>query len=93
MKLINKTVSIFLRLYPIKSDTPYKFVPLFFLLGAGLEWVMIKFPGAGQGETFYDVLRRKKSERNYQSRLQLEALNRFQESVQEEKFELSKAEK
>ncbi|CAH3176930.1 unnamed protein product [Porites evermanni] len=39
----------------------YKFLPLFFLLGAGIELFMIKVR-VGR-ETFYDVYVRKQSER------------------------------
>lgn len=43
----------------------YRFLPLFFLVGAGLEWVMINARVAPGRETFYDVYRRKESERRY----------------------------
>ncbi|XP_075403620.1 ubiquinol-cytochrome c reductase complex assembly factor 5 isoform X2 [Tenrec ecaudatus] len=45
----------------------YRFLPFFFVLGATMEWIMIKMR-VGQ-ETFYDVYRRKASERQYQRRL------------------------
>ncbi|XP_077982395.1 ubiquinol-cytochrome c reductase complex assembly factor 5-like [Glandiceps talaboti] len=41
----------------------YRFLPLFFVTGASLEWVMINARIAPGGETFYDVNRRKKAER------------------------------
>ncbi|KAM9592996.1 ubiquinol-cytochrome c reductase complex assembly factor 5 isoform 1-T2 [Trichechus inunguis] len=46
----------------------YRFLPFFFVLGAAMEWIMIKVR-VGQ-ETFYDVYRRKASERQYQRRLE-----------------------
>uniref|UniRef100_A0A8D2JQ12 Ubiquinol-cytochrome c reductase complex assembly factor 5 n=1 Tax=Sciurus vulgaris TaxID=55149 RepID=A0A8D2JQ12_SCIVU len=45
----------------------YRFLPFFFILGGTMEWIMIKVR-VGQ-ETFYDVYRRKASERQYQKRL------------------------
>ncbi|XP_047388012.1 small integral membrane protein 4 [Sciurus carolinensis] len=42
----------------------YRFLPFFFILGGTMEWIMIKVR-VGQ-ETFYDVYRRKASERQYQ---------------------------
>nr|XP_055147378.1 uncharacterized protein LOC129488879 [Symphalangus syndactylus] len=46
----------------------YRFLPFFFVLGGTMEWIMIKVR-VGQ-ETFYDVYRRKASERQYQRRLE-----------------------
>ncbi|XP_043934818.1 small integral membrane protein 4 [Protopterus annectens] len=46
----------------------YRFMPFFFVLGAGMEWFMINVR-IGQ-ETFYDVYRRKRSEREYQEKLE-----------------------
>ncbi|XP_006892356.1 PREDICTED: small integral membrane protein 4 [Elephantulus edwardii] len=46
----------------------YRFLPFFFVLGAAMEWIMIRVR-VGQ-ETFYDVYRRKASERQYQRRLE-----------------------
>ncbi|XP_006876115.1 PREDICTED: small integral membrane protein 4 [Chrysochloris asiatica] len=46
----------------------YRFLPFFFVLGATMEWIMIKMR-VGK-ETFYDVYRRKASERQYQRRLE-----------------------
>jgi len=73
MSFLEKSVRLFLRLYPIKSDSPYRFVPLFFVVGGCIEWFMIKFPGAGAGETFYDVWRRNQSQRQYEARIAQEA--------------------
>ncbi|XP_051840984.1 LOW QUALITY PROTEIN: ubiquinol-cytochrome c reductase complex assembly factor 5 [Sminthopsis crassicaudata] len=49
----------------------YRFLPFFFVLGGAMEWFMIKVR-VGQ-ETFYDVYRRKESERQYQRRLEEES--------------------
>ncbi|CAK8678889.1 unnamed protein product [Clavelina lepadiformis] len=68
MNFLRKSVSVFLQYYPFKKHTPYRLVPLFFVVGACMEYVMINFPGAGAGETFYDVWRRKQSERQYKLR-------------------------
>ncbi|XP_040850536.1 small integral membrane protein 4 [Ochotona curzoniae] len=46
----------------------YRFLPFFFVLGGTMEWIMIKVR-VGQ-ETFYDVYRRKASERQHQRRLE-----------------------
>ncbi|XP_043831954.1 small integral membrane protein 4 [Dromiciops gliroides] len=46
----------------------YRFLPFFFVLGGAMELFMIKVR-VGQ-ETFYDVYRRKQSERQYQRRLE-----------------------
>lgn len=43
----------------------YRFLPVFFCIGGVMEWIMINVR-IGQ-ETFYDVYRRKKSERQYQA--------------------------
>lgn len=45
----------------------YRFLPCFFVLGGVMEWIMINVR-IGQ-ETFYDVYRRKRSERQYQQKL------------------------
>ncbi|XP_019402942.1 PREDICTED: small integral membrane protein 4 [Crocodylus porosus] len=45
-----------------------RFLPLFFLLGGAVEWTMIHLR-AGR-ETFYDVYRRKQSERQYKRRME-----------------------
>ncbi|XP_068111113.1 ubiquinol-cytochrome c reductase complex assembly factor 5 [Hyperolius riggenbachi] len=49
----------------------YRFLPLFFLLGGAMEWFMINVR-LGK-ETFYDVYRRRQSERRYEERTQQEA--------------------
>ncbi|XP_067908435.1 small integral membrane protein 4 [Heterodontus francisci] len=46
----------------------YRFLPCFFVLGGVLEWIMINVR-IGH-ETFYDVYRRKRSERQYQQTLE-----------------------
>ncbi|XP_015280290.1 PREDICTED: small integral membrane protein 4 [Gekko japonicus] len=43
----------------------YRFLPFFFILGGGMEWFMINVR-IGK-ETFYDVYRRKQSERRHES--------------------------
>lgn len=48
-----------------KRTSPYRFVPVCFIFGALTELFMIKAPLAGKGETFYDVARRKESERQF----------------------------
>ncbi|KAK6303787.1 small integral membrane protein 4 [Coregonus clupeaformis] len=45
----------------------YRFLPVFFCIGGVMEWVMINVR-IGR-ETFYDVYRRKKSEREYQQKI------------------------
>ncbi|XP_032827557.1 ubiquinol-cytochrome c reductase complex assembly factor 5 [Petromyzon marinus] len=45
----------------------YRFLPVFFVIGGAMEWIMINMR-VGR-ETFYDVYRRKQSERRYQQRL------------------------
>uniref|UniRef100_H2YF49 Small integral membrane protein 4 n=1 Tax=Ciona savignyi TaxID=51511 RepID=H2YF49_CIOSA len=72
MNIFSRLIQTFLYLYPIKGKSPYKFVPLFFTIGGAIEWVMIKVPAAGKGETFYDVWRRNQSERAYRQRLKEE---------------------
>lgn len=42
----------------------YRFLPVFFCIGGVMEWIMINVR-IGR-ETFYDVYRRKQSERAYQ---------------------------
>ncbi|KAK3519066.1 hypothetical protein QTP70_016352 [Hemibagrus guttatus] len=46
----------------------YRFLPIFFCIGGVMEWVMINVR-IGQ-ETFYDVYRRKRSEREYQQKIE-----------------------
>uniref|UniRef100_A0A673TWL4 Small integral membrane protein 4 n=2 Tax=Suricata suricatta TaxID=37032 RepID=A0A673TWL4_SURSU len=57
----------------------YRFLPFFFVLGATMEWIMIKLR-VGQ-ETFYDVYRRKASERQYQRRLEGASETELQPSI------------
>ncbi|XP_077570638.1 ubiquinol-cytochrome c reductase complex assembly factor 5 [Stigmatopora nigra] len=45
---------------------PYRFLPIFFCIGGAMEWIMINVR-IGK-ETFYDVYRRKRSEREYQQK-------------------------
>uniref|UniRef100_A0A3Q3XQ07 Uncharacterized protein n=1 Tax=Mola mola TaxID=94237 RepID=A0A3Q3XQ07_MOLML len=45
----------------------YRFLPIFFCIGGVMEWIMINVR-IGE-ETFYDVYRRKKSEREYQQKI------------------------
>ena len=65
MKFVHRAVAKFLHYYPIKSRSPFRFFPVFFCLGAGIEWFMINVPAAGAGETFYDVYRRNISRRQF----------------------------
>ncbi|NP_001289975.1 ubiquinol-cytochrome c reductase complex assembly factor 5 [Danio rerio] len=44
----------------------YRFLPVFFCIGGVMEWIMINVR-IGR-ETFYDVYRRKQSERAYQQK-------------------------
>ncbi|XP_048878027.1 small integral membrane protein 4 [Brienomyrus brachyistius] len=46
----------------------YRFLPFFFCLGGVMEWIMINVR-IGK-ETFYDVYRRKRSEREYERKIQ-----------------------
>ncbi|XP_075431145.1 ubiquinol-cytochrome c reductase complex assembly factor 5 [Ascaphus truei] len=52
----------------------YRFLPFFFILGGSMEWFMINVR-IGK-ETFYDVYRRRQSERQYEQRLEEEVKNR-----------------
>ncbi|KAG5282468.1 hypothetical protein AALO_G00056370 [Alosa alosa] len=45
----------------------YRFLPIFFCIGGVMEWIMINVR-IGK-ETFYDVYRRKQSERAYQGKI------------------------
>ncbi|KAJ3586100.1 hypothetical protein NHX12_012501 [Muraenolepis orangiensis] len=63
----SKRVSYVLSLVPGKRRLgTYRFLPVFFCIGGAMEWVMINVR-IGR-ETFYDVYRRKQSERSYQQR-------------------------
>ncbi|NWI99529.1 SMIM4 protein, partial [Crypturellus undulatus] len=65
---VNKNLKRLLQLVPGKQRFGvYRFLPFFFLLGGAMEWFMINVR-VGQ-ETFYDVYRRKRSERLYQARM------------------------
>ncbi|XP_053704660.1 small integral membrane protein 4 [Synchiropus splendidus] len=46
----------------------YRFLPVFFCIGGVMEWIMINVR-MGK-ETFYDVYRRKQSERQYARRIE-----------------------
>ncbi|XP_075040206.1 ubiquinol-cytochrome c reductase complex assembly factor 5 isoform X2 [Mixophyes fleayi] len=48
----------------------YRFLPFFFVLGGAMEWFMINVR-IGR-ETFYDVYRRRQSERMYEEKAHLE---------------------
>ncbi|OPJ80820.1 ubiquinol-cytochrome c reductase complex assembly factor 5 isoform X2 [Patagioenas fasciata] len=67
--LISKRVKRLLQLVPGKRRFGvYRFLPFFFLLGGAMEWFMINVR-IGK-ETFYDVYRRKRSERQYEARME-----------------------
>ncbi|NXD64161.1 SMIM4 protein, partial [Eolophus roseicapillus] len=66
--LVSSRVKRILRLVPGKQRFGvYRFLPFFFLLGGAMEWFMINVR-IGK-ETFYDVYRRKRSERQYEARV------------------------
>ncbi|NXI43540.1 SMIM4 protein, partial [Galbula dea] len=66
--LVSKRVKRLLQLVPGKQRFGvYRFLPFFFLLGGAMEWFMINVR-IGK-ETFYDVYRRKQSERQYEARM------------------------
>ncbi|KAM9134181.1 ubiquinol-cytochrome c reductase complex assembly factor 5 isoform 1-T1 [Pangshura tecta] len=67
--LVRRKIRYFLRLVPGRQYFGmYRFLPFFFLLGGAMEWFMIN---ARLGEeTFYDVYRRKRSERQYEQRME-----------------------
>ncbi|XP_076840100.1 ubiquinol-cytochrome c reductase complex assembly factor 5 [Brachyhypopomus gauderio] len=65
----NKTIRTILSLVPGKQRFGiYRFMPLFFCIGGVMEWVMINVR-IGR-ETFYDVYRRKRAEREYQRKVE-----------------------
>ncbi|NWU63489.1 SMIM4 protein, partial [Pterocles burchelli] len=67
--LVSPRVKRLLQLVPGKQRFGvYRFLPFFFLLGGAMEWFMINVR-IGQ-ETFYDVYRRKRSERQYEERME-----------------------
>lgn len=58
----------FLSLVPGKRQFgTYRFLPIFFCIGGVMEWIMINVRIGP--ETFYDVYRRKRSEREYQQKI------------------------
>ncbi|XP_028264747.1 ubiquinol-cytochrome c reductase complex assembly factor 5 [Parambassis ranga] len=64
----NKTIKDLLSLVPGKRRLGmYRFLPIFFCIGGVMEWIMINVR-IGR-ETFYDVYRRKRSEREYQQKI------------------------
>ncbi|XP_051483185.1 small integral membrane protein 4 [Apus apus] len=67
--LVSRRVKRLLQLVPGKRRFGvYRFLPFFFLLGGAMEWFMINVR-IGK-ETFYDVYRRKRSERQYEARME-----------------------
>ncbi|XP_038265530.1 small integral membrane protein 4 isoform X3 [Dermochelys coriacea] len=67
--LVRKKIRYLLQLVPGKQHFGmYRFLPFFFLLGGAMEWFMINVR-LGE-ETFYDVYRRKRSERQYERRME-----------------------
>ncbi|XP_042655780.1 small integral membrane protein 4 [Tyto alba] len=66
--LVSRRLRRLLKLVPGKRRFgAYRFLPFFFLLGGAMEWFMINVR-IGK-ETFYDVYRRKRSERQYEARM------------------------
>ncbi|KAG7228202.1 hypothetical protein INR49_013365 [Caranx melampygus] len=64
----SKNVKYFLSLVPGRRRLgTYRFLPIFFCIGGIMEWIMINVR-IGK-ETFYDVYRRKQSEREYQQKI------------------------
>ncbi|KAK5606587.1 Small integral membrane protein 4 [Crenichthys baileyi] len=64
----SKTIKGLLSLVPGKHRLgAYRFLPIFFCIGGVMEWIMINVRIGP--ETFYDVYRRKKSERQYQEKM------------------------
>ncbi|XP_034393911.1 small integral membrane protein 4 [Cyclopterus lumpus] len=64
----SNNVRYLLSLVPGKQRLgPYRFLPVFFCIGGVMEWIMINVRIGT--ETFYDVYRRKRSERDYQQKL------------------------
>ncbi|CAH1261964.1 SMIM4 [Branchiostoma lanceolatum] len=62
----NRRIRGLLELWPGKRRLGvYRFLPVFFVMGAGMEWFMINVR-LGR-ETFYDVYRRKQAERQYEA--------------------------
>ncbi|XP_047219818.1 small integral membrane protein 4 [Girardinichthys multiradiatus] len=66
--MFGKTIKGLLCLVPGKHQLgAYRFLPIFFCIGGVMEWIMINVRIGP--ETFYDVYRRKKSERQYQQKM------------------------
>ncbi|KAJ8379091.1 hypothetical protein AAFF_G00230960 [Aldrovandia affinis] len=64
----NRNIKYMLSLVPGKRRVGmYRFLPFFFCLGGVMEWIMINVR-IGK-ETFYDVYRRKRSEREHQQKM------------------------
>ncbi|NXS75176.1 SMIM4 protein, partial [Pandion haliaetus] len=67
--LVSKRVKRLLQLVPGKQRLGvYRFLPFFFLLGGAMEWFMINVR-LGK-ETFYVVYRKKRSQRQYEARME-----------------------
>ncbi|XP_031465278.1 small integral membrane protein 4 [Phasianus colchicus] len=67
--LISRRLRRLLRLVPGRERLgAYRLLPFFFVLGGAMEWFMINVR-IGK-ETFYDVYRRKRSERRYEARME-----------------------
>ncbi|KAM7169597.1 ubiquinol-cytochrome c reductase complex assembly factor 5 [Macrochelys suwanniensis] len=67
--LLRRKIKYLLRQVPGRQHFGmYRFLPFFFLLGGAMEWFMINVR-LGE-ETFYDVYRRKRSERQYERRME-----------------------
>ncbi|XP_041319461.1 small integral membrane protein 4 isoform X2 [Pyrgilauda ruficollis] len=67
--LVSERVKRLLKLVPGERRFGfYRFLPFFFVLGGAMEWFMINVR-IGK-ETFYDVYRRKQSERLYEARME-----------------------
>ncbi|XP_053233562.1 small integral membrane protein 4 [Podarcis raffonei] len=67
--LIKHKIKLLLNMVPGKQRFGvYRFLPFFFILGGAMEWFMIRVR-IGQ-ETFYDVYRRKRSERQHEQNLE-----------------------
>ncbi|NXG03025.1 SMIM4 protein, partial [Sakesphorus luctuosus] len=64
--LVSRRLKRLLQMMPGKRRFGvYRFLPFFFVLGGAMEWFMINVR-IGK-ETFYDVYRRKRSERQYEA--------------------------
>ncbi|KAK5863753.1 hypothetical protein PBY51_000761 [Eleginops maclovinus] len=64
----SNNITYLLSLVPGKQSLgTYRFLPIFFCIGGVMEWIMIN-ARIGK-ETFYDVYRRKQSEREYEKKI------------------------